>query len=400
MTIKETLLQPTIESIEANLFTPSSELMERWFKGEVSEGEDKLLTEHPIAQRHRKTYDTFSNDNIQTSSIDKEIKMPVYLKKILNRHLQAKNHFQSVTDFRPGQVRLIESLPNKDHIKSDQKLAVLLFESIDSSEDKVWRGFMTAPETAWAGYWDMLLEADIDEPFDPLVGMIQVWNSVNIDEKYLGNVVAELSLNRVQAVRALKEEYLLGEDLDPKQAYPGKVFGRETFHGFNVLTGSPLTEDDARHRYQMLYHTVAKVVSVPLTVEIEEVATSSVFERMIESMQILAEHVGNSLILQPNVANAMGDSSPDLETKTFHYNDCLELKVSLFKDDVDELINIQGKTTKDVKCSLHLMSDDGFSEETEIKSEFCQPITIDPEDSISLLIKCEGFDTIELKLPF
>ncbi|EDN65974.1 hypothetical protein BGP_4461 [Beggiatoa sp. PS] len=128
----------------------------------------------------------------------------------------------------------------------------------------VWAGWLVAAETDYASYWDMLLEPE-DEPYDPLAGMIQVWNPIQITIPAETKVLAELKPIRLQAVRALAEEYETGVvSSQDGNCLPGRIAPRDTLGGFSVLTGTLLGDKntDPRYEYQTLYHEVAKAIPV------------------------------------------------------------------------------------------------------------------------------------------
>jgi len=325
MKIKNTLLFPPIEIIEANLFAPSAELMQRWLDGKISAEEEQLLKEHPIAQGYKNNLTNVLEASLTADvDMDSTPKMPDRLSNMVERHLQAKEKFQSVSTFNVGQIRMISSLPEQLTLP-DKKLAVMLIEEIATPTGKVWRGFMTASETAWAGWWDLILE-EVDQPIDPCVGMIQVWNTVYVTEKNLSQVVGQISSERLAAVKALKDEYLFGPETDVNLSAPGKILVRATSQDFMVTTGTPLTTDDERLHFQSLYHTVSKLLSVPLVETVEEFEFVSILERLVIQIKSVVEQVGSSLIPIPDVAYAMGDVQEKLETKTVLINNNLTLK--------------------------------------------------------------------------
>ena len=43
-----------------------------------------------------------------------------------------------------------------------------------------WTGWMAAAEADWAGPFDVLLEP-VDDPFEPMFGLIQTWNELQVD---------------------------------------------------------------------------------------------------------------------------------------------------------------------------------------------------------------------------
>jgi len=140
-------------------------------------------------------------------------------------------------------------------------LGVLLDKRLAGGER--WQGFMAASEADWAGAHDVLLEPT-DEPFEPLFGLIQAWNPVQLAPapQQVARVQGEVSATRLAAIRAVHDEYVNGTPLaiDPE---PGHIALRSAGGGhFTVLTGTPLAgEDDVRAPYQQLYREAAARLS-------------------------------------------------------------------------------------------------------------------------------------------
>lgn len=133
--------------------------------------------------------------------------------------------------------------------------AVLLNEP---AEHGLWYGWCCAPDLDWATAFDLLLEPD-DEPFDPLAGMVQLWNPVYVQPEDCDRVLAVLAPERLAAVRALAVDFITGA-LPETAPMPGWMDTRTLASGHIVLTGTPLGGgDDPRHAYQYLYHHAAEV---------------------------------------------------------------------------------------------------------------------------------------------
>ncbi|MDA7418757.1 hypothetical protein PGB34_20480 [Xenophilus arseniciresistens] len=121
-----------------------------------------------------------------------------------------------------------------------------------------WRGWMAAAEADWAGPFDVLLEPQ-DEPFEPLFGLIQTWNTVSLTQapQLCARVLGELSATRLAALRATADEAAQGQGPAIAPA-PGRVALRTVAQCFTVLSGTPLAaEGDPRADYQSLYRGVA-----------------------------------------------------------------------------------------------------------------------------------------------
>jgi hypothetical protein len=120
---------------------------------------------------------------------------------------------------------------------------------------------MVAPECDWAGYDDILLEPD-DEPFDPVCGMVQVWNAMTIQRSSRANetVLGELSAQRMSVMRAAAAE--VGATGLDEDAIPGVIALRSLNAGQTLLTGTPLGTEDVRRDYRRLYRQFAGVISI------------------------------------------------------------------------------------------------------------------------------------------
>jgi hypothetical protein len=119
----------------------------------------------------------------------------------------------------------------------------------------VWRGWLAGPETDYATLSDLLLQPE-DEPFDPLAGIIQAWNTT---QAWLPNEVEPLC--RLSAERLADVRFLAAEADRPAyigKPTPGRMLLRITPDGRQLLTGSPLgSSDDPRWAYRALYRNLA-----------------------------------------------------------------------------------------------------------------------------------------------
>lgn len=128
-----------------------------------------------------------------------------------------------------------------------------------------WSGWLAAAEADWAGPFDVLLEPG-DEPFEPLLGVVQTWNPVTLSPSRVteAQVQGELSATRMAALRAVAaqaaEAASAGGAALEGTAHPGRIALREV-QGFSVLTGTPLAaQGDPRDAYQALYRDVAQAL--------------------------------------------------------------------------------------------------------------------------------------------
>ena len=115
-----------------------------------------------------------------------------------------------------------------------------------------WTGWMAAAEADWAGPFDVLLEP-VDDPFEPMFGLIQTWNELQVDLQHYPpvDVVGEISAVRLAAIRAVAQEADAATPpaLPPE---PGRIALRTVAGTFLVLTGTPMAAGDECLEYQRL----------------------------------------------------------------------------------------------------------------------------------------------------
>lgn len=164
-----------------------------------------------------------------------------------------------------GQVLLIENSRGKTSAAGKRlpcPLAVLL--DAPSRNGGEWSGWLVAPDVDYAAYWDVVLDHR-DEPFDPYAGMVQVWNPVSIAQTSGCRILAQLSAERLAAVRMMEQEYLARVPMVDETARPGFVAPRALTDGVLVLTGTRLGDAyDPRRVYQSLYWEAADTLRVEL----------------------------------------------------------------------------------------------------------------------------------------
>lgn len=118
----------------------------------------------------------------------------------------------------------------------------------------IWQGWIVASETDYASDKDVLLEP-LDEPFDPIASMVQTWNPVEVDASKSARVLAQLSLDRMAAIR----EVAASECESAGEAKAGFVAPLKTKAGRTVLVGTCIKAlGDLRNEYQSLYRAAAK----------------------------------------------------------------------------------------------------------------------------------------------
>ncbi|MEN8216449.1 MAG: hypothetical protein ABFS56_08745 [Pseudomonadota bacterium] len=256
---------------------PSENLLLRWVNNDPSLSQDTIsaLENDPVAQV---LYADLKNPSVAND-------------EVVRRAFPLRSSFNdlSVSAPSPGQIVLIDEIVGPEGSMDwdlPNPLAVLVDEPTVSKN--VWYGWVVASETDYASYWDMLLVPE-DHPFDPLAGMIQIWNPVLVYLPSEVSVLAVLKPDRFRAVHALAVEFVSGVEPDVSLCCPGYVASRETVGGCSVVTGSPLGGcDDPRHRYRKLYHTAVEVlreVARGALSEAEQVDTLSWFSAFYDRLK-------------------------------------------------------------------------------------------------------------------
>lgn len=100
-----------------------------------------------------------------------------------------------------GQIHRLHTILDRDGNprRALARPVALLLDRQDSDPHR-WSGWLVAPETDYASAWDILLESDVDDPFDPLAGMVQVWNPLVCRLAADAPLLAALSEERLAAV--------------------------------------------------------------------------------------------------------------------------------------------------------------------------------------------------------
>ena len=203
-----------------------------------------------------------------------QVEPPYFIKDLIERRCaaQAHNFSQHPSQGQLARIDQVSDPKNELDWQLGSPLVVLLDQ--DTEEDPtIWHGWMVSPDTDYADYWDVLLEP-CDEPFDPLAGMVQVWNPIQIWTPQISQVIGEISLARLQAVRAVASEFVL-TDSNQDVSNAGFIAPRQTLHNFTVLTGTMLgDEQDPRHNYQNLYFNIAKAIKEPARIALRQLAPS------------------------------------------------------------------------------------------------------------------------------
>ena len=189
--------------------------------------------------------------------------MPAFLADAIERR-HAANVVLSERPWAAGQIRRLNAILDRDGTprRPLARPVALLLDRPDGDPHR-WSGWLVAPETDYASAWDILLETDVDDPFDPLAGMVQVWNPLVCRLAADAPLLAVLNEERLAAVRAVANAFpRLDEEISSR---PGFVAPRPV-DGHWVLTGTPLGDSrDPRRAYQSLYFQLGREMCLPAT---------------------------------------------------------------------------------------------------------------------------------------
>lgn len=180
--------------------------------------------------------------------------VPDDVRAVLDRIASTRRHYRGRIPQTGDVVRV--SLPCID-AGAEAVAAGFLLDREAEAKAGLWEGWMVSPEVDYAGPWDVLLDAH-DGPADPLAGMVQCWHRIRVTLPETPQLLAQLSPERMLAIRAVATESLLQstDRLGPPAA--GRVGLRTTLDGHVVVTGQPeFGRHDPRHGYQTLYQRLA-----------------------------------------------------------------------------------------------------------------------------------------------
>ncbi|MBK8271322.1 MAG: hypothetical protein IPK83_24575 [Planctomycetes bacterium] len=176
--------------------------------------------------------------------------MPTKLRALIHRRASRPQRRLRPNPSSRGQIVRIDAVRGRDGpletIDLPHPWPCLLSESTTS--DQVWSGWLVTTETDYAGPDDMLLGPE-DEPCDPLARMVQTWNPIRVYLPSTSRVLAQLKPERLAAVRALAATPTEPMESANDPAQPGRVVSRHV-GSYQILTGSPLGDDDPRHIYR------------------------------------------------------------------------------------------------------------------------------------------------------
>lgn len=355
-------LVPSLTEIERILFRASDALLARIATGDQTVPADLQRAVEADADAVR-TIEELRDAYVASSSPDPKaesasVAIPPHIADLIRRRVAASpEHFSPVPI--PGQILSVERVvgPEGDMGWDLSRPLAVMIESPSISDDgvenpEIWYGWMVSPETDYATYWDFVL-SDEDEPFDPLAGMVQIWNPVYVYLKSTSRVLGQLRAERLTTVRELANEYLIGSEPDVNDARPGMVAMRTTLGGRCLLTGTPLSgPDDPRWRYQELYHDAAEAIREPARIAAEIRSPPPLWQQLVNAIAAWAFQLDIIFRQRPLAAATMGSDEDSAlmeyvlaERVTLRFIErgeyALQMQVGLIRDELLKVMLMQ-----------------------------------------------------------
>jgi len=392
-------LHPPIKQIHQRLFGLSDELL-----NDLANNADSVPNKVKHAALEQADIKQAVEELKQVSEEDispAETEIPLFIKDLIDRRCAVQSaQFDPMAS--SGQIVRIDQVKDPKNQLDWQlgaPLVVLLDQPTEENAD-LWRGWMVSPDTDYADYWDVLLEP-CDEPFDPLAGMVQIWNPVHLWIPQASQVIAQISLARLQAIRAVASEFIIAEISD-ELAKPGFIAPRKTLHDFTVLTGTMLgDQQDPRHQYQHLYFEVAKAVKEPARIALSQLAPGFL-TNLVAKLTELRDKLGQPVLLPGSLipqAMSTGSDASSAQENTFKLEGYgLFITVSEAINDPEMLnVSLQYKAEGELDITLQ---EDGINTEHHMLSQATTPVILDisKAHNNNLIIKCPGKNTVEIPL--
>ena len=224
-----------------------SELLKLW--PPIEEIEAALTRTPPLAEIDSEA-DLLSEDTVEAANSS----MPDFIADAIRRRVAANQLPTSAPA--AGLIVALDAIlqPDGREVRRLTRRVAFVLDAPTESPN-VWRGWLAGPETDYASLSDLLLQPE-DEPFDPLAGIIQAWNTT---QAWLPDEVEPLC--RLSAERLADVRFLAAEADRPAfigKPTPGRMLVRVLPDGRQLLTGSPLgSSDDPRWAYRALYRNLA-----------------------------------------------------------------------------------------------------------------------------------------------
>lgn len=374
-----TKLYPPIGAIEEDLFSPSDRLIERWIDGgsALSDASRAALEADPAAREKREIFEASNAQPPQVglptiAEAGEQAGMPPWLMEMIERRSAAGTRFSGPAEPMAGQLRLVDRAVGPDGgdlgWDMNRPLAVLLWR--ETEDPGVWAGWMASHEADYAGYWDVLLVEEDDQPCDPLVAMIQLWNPVQVYGKSTGRVLGQLSESRLAALAAAFSDFLSGERPDASHARPGTLIDRLTMTGERLMTGTPVGgREDPRRRYQDLYFAAAGMVKDVARLAVEAAArqadevepagdawatVTAWLGQLVERLPAFA--AGWALPLEPVMPEAAMGEIPDVGLEGYRIPGLLEVQlIPLEAEEGNAVLKLGLRSLAETPLTVQLM---------------------------------------------
>lgn len=307
-------LSPSIEHIERRLIGINEGLIQAVQRGDTSAAVAAVVRASP-------EWADFQNALADTGTGPDPLpdrpppRLPEHLKDIISRRAAVRSLTRKAPE--PGLIVRVEKIMTPREKQMDAVLMAPLHVLLDAPAESpvLWHGWIAAAETEYAGWWDFVLQEQ-DQPFDPEAGIIQLWNPVRLYLPMAGPVAGYLSPARMQAVRSLAADFIVGDVPEEIAPWPGRVAARTTRAGLSVCTGSPLAGgEDPRLRFQEIYFEAAEAVREPARLALRELAQvpAGRIGNFLNNLIAQAGRLAERLLPEPQVAVAMKDEMPDLK---------------------------------------------------------------------------------------
>lgn len=396
------ILHPTISEIEDTFYKPSDDLLMRVAKMDEDvpiEVRNTIEADPESMEFINDLRSQSSKDIVTSESNQQDVQLPEAITDFINRRV-ATSHQKFSSKPTQGQIIAVDAVigPNGDlGWDLPYSLAVLIdCPSVNEDGSKnleIWNGWMVSSESDYASYWDFIL-TEQDDPIDPLVSMIQVWNPVQVYLKSTNRVLGELSLSRLTALREIAEEFIALQYLDPTDARPGHLGLRKTIGGNAVLTGTPLSgEDDPRWRYQEIYHDVAEAIRLPARLAQEALNTKDYWQSLLVQLVNAGQTLGKKIKdliptpieLIPNYGAAALGGELIREPESYQLGNIVEIR---FVQDEDGLVQMTLNLKELDKNIIVRLDEEGRLPDqiTLSKSESRAVLSIDPTKSSAIQI--------------
>lgn len=381
-------LWPPLALLETELFSPSDALIERWRSGaELPADLQRALDADPEALARCTALETALSTDPGIVDAAPIPPMPPDVQALIRQRVASRQATFSRLPT-PGQIVRIDEVrgPNGPlHWDLPRPLTVLLVEP--TATRQVWYGWLVTAESDYAGYWDLLLGAE-DEPCDPLARMVQLWNPVHVYLLSVSRVLAELTPERLAAVRALAVDCATAAEPDPALAEPGRTVRRQVA-GHWLHTGTPLGgPDDPRYAYQQLYHTYAAAVREPARLAH---AQPTGIERLLARLRDLAQGLGLSLTAAP--APVMGEASIDLH----RLGDWLELELRESPDEAG-ILHVRIRNLQATPCRVQIVRQGEVRRESILEAHQDARILVEAAPGTELVLLDESGERLRWPL--